>query len=883
MNVTKNIKSGILTKKYIFASILLLMIMCCPLSAAASHPNLLFSDITEVPGYQYSSTAPWSTWKTVILRSADASLARDFSNPNWATHNRVSYRSGFAMDLGLAYQITKDQKYFNKARQALLNLDVGDVPYDMDRAASVSGYALAYDWVQPALTPADDKHIRDKLAILADRAYHDLNGDGAKKNYVSFADYHGQAYPSVAIAGLALEDYTNPNNIPVRSGPKDWVKAGTEYLFVNDKLHTYNRPLISYGFDETSGKHLLGSYKTYVISDLLWWFQVYSHYYDRNIFDDYPVAKKIATSELWETMPNGYMNNYGTGGNTLETYQRGILSLLNDQEKGEVLKYLDQTKGNKLLPYSRENDLASTKLLFCVFDNYDSINREKPGWTSRLDKDAIYQVFREGWQEDSDWLSLITFDVQTNSNRDSAHHDQLSLEYYGKGDLLLADAGETKYVLDHYYGQYGIHHNSIAIEDPRTPFAKSSWADSVARGVYKGNSGGMSTPATVDTVIQAPWMEAVAASATICDVIDADWSTSARLTSPIHYTRTVLYPGNDYFVIIDRLKSDQEWIYRNVLRPSSLKITPTLDKDGDRKYVESEIGHVEGSLSINGEAYDWLSLPYKHETNTNMKTNSINWETSNPYNRQVLLKIFSVPSSEIIITKHVGRIAGYGAPSEVFTPIVYLRSNPAKELSRITVLMSGYLNEEQNRADELLVTGSGNAMQINSAANRDTIYSGTGDASFDIFETDATMLFFRQPKNSADYYCMIRGGTYLTMDGEGLITISQTDGGMEATVHVPQSVIRWVKRDEISYTGFEELKNESAIRVFSDTDHAEFEIQSEKETAHIIFLNGWRSADPPQLSSCSHEMPGQKTGNIAMSLISGIIACIGLGWWSRRY
>ncbi|WFN35113.1 DUF4962 domain-containing protein [Methanogenium sp. S4BF] len=867
------------------------MTVCCSFPSAASHPNLLFSDITEVPGYQYSSSAPWNTWNAGILRSADASLSRDFSNPNWATYNRVSYRSGFAGDLALAYQITKDQKYLDKARQALLNLDVGDAPYDMDRAVSLNGYSLAYDWAQPGLTSADDTIIRDKLAILADRTYRDLNGDGTKKTYVTFADYHGQAYPGVAIAGLALEDYTNPNNIPLNSGPEDWIKAGTDYLFVNDELHTYNRPLISFGFDEASGKHLLGAYKTYVIDDLLWWFQVYSNHYDRNILDDYPVAKKIVTSELWETMPNGYMNNYVTAGNTLETYQRAILSLLNDQEKGEVLRYLDQTKGDNLLPYSRENDLAPTKLLFCVYGNYNSISRDSPDWTSRLDEDAIYQVFREDWQEDSDWLSLVTFNVQTNSNRDMAHHDQLSIEYYGNGDLLLADAGETKHVLDTYYGQYGVHHNSIEIEDPQTPFTTSSWADSQARGIYKGDAGGIDTPVTVETVIQTPWMEGIAASETISTVIDNDWSTSVALTSPIQYTRTILYPDDDYFVVFDSLTSDQEWIYRNVLRPSSLEIIPTEDKNGDNEYVEAEIGHVKGSLTINGDSYNWLSLPYKQETETGIRTNSISWETSNPYKNQVLLSIFSVPSSEIIITKHVGRIAGYDAASEVFTPIVYLRSRPAEELSRITVLMSGYLYEERKQAVELPVTGTGNALQINSASNTDTIYSGKGDVSFDVFETDAAMLFYRQPANSADYYCMISGGTYLRMNGREQIAISQTDPGMEATVNIPQNTIRQINRDGMPYTGFEETNNGSAVKIFSDKNNSAFEIQSKGQTAHIILLNEFTSPDSSQTFSIADDIPEktteifpaeQKTGSIATSLMTGIIVLTGIGWCARR-
>ena len=735
------------------------------MASAAAHPNLLFSDINEVPGYQFSSSEPWSSWNSVIIKSADASLSRDFSDPDWATYNRVSYRSGFASDLALAYQITNEQKYFDKARQALLNLDVGDVPYNMDKADSLRGYALAYDWIQPGLTSSDDNIIRDKLAILADSAYRDLNGDGTKKTYISFADHHGQAYPSVAIAGLALEDYTNPNNIALKSGPGDWTRAGTDYLFVHDELHTYGRSLLSFGFDEESGKNLLASYKSYVIDDLLWWFQVYSNHYDRNILEDYPVAKKIMTSELWETLPNGYMNNYVTGGNTLETYHRGILNLLNEQEKGEVLRYLDQTKGNKLLPYSRENDLAPVKLLFCVYGNYDSISPASPGWTSRLDGDATYQVFRENWDEDADWLSLVTFNVQTNSNRDMAHHDQLSIEYYSRGDLLLADAGENKYVLDKYYGQYGVHHNGIAIEDPRTPVALSDWADSRARAIYKGGATGIYTPVTVEAVIQTSWMEGIVASATIGEVVGDHWSSQKALTSPIEYSRAIMYPDDDYFIVFDRFDGSQEWTYRNVFRPTSLSITPTQS---------GVVGHVQGALKIDGTAYNWLSLPYKDETNTRVTTNALTWDTTNPYGEKVTLNIYSAPASEVIVTKHVGRIAGYTSESEVYSPVVYLKDGPEEDLYRITVLASNYPDEEQKNAQELPVSGNGNAIRVSTTAYADTIYSGAGSSAFGAFSTNAEMAFIRTPVSSQDYSYTLIKGTYLDKDGAPLITSTGT-------------------------------------------------------------------------------------------------------------
>ncbi|MBT8507611.1 hypothetical protein AZH53_04155 [Methanomicrobiaceae archaeon CYW5] len=799
---------------------LLIISLAIPaIASAAAHPNLLFNDINEVPGYQYSSSAPWSTWKAVIINSADASLSRDFSDPNWATYNRISYRSGFASDLGLAYQITKDNKYLEKARQALLNLDVGDVPYEMDRAVALRGYALAYDWVQPGLSAADDNIIRDKLAVLADRTYRDLNGDGAKTTYVSFADYHGQAYPSVAIAGLALEDYTNPNNLALKSGPDDWTRAGTDYLFENDELHTYNRPLISFGFDEASGKHLLGAYKNYVIDDLLWWFQVYSNHYDKNILDDYPVAKKIVTSELWETMPNGYMNNYVTGGNTLETYQRGIMSLLDTGEKAEMIRYLDMTQGSTLLPYSRENDLAPTKLLFCVYGNYNSVSPDTPDSTSRLDEDAIYQVFRENWDEDADWLSLVTFDVQTNSNRDSAHHDQLSIEYYGDGDLLLADAGETKHVLDNYYGQYEVHHNGIAIEDPQTPFATSSWADSQARGVYKGYAAGITTPTTVETVIESSWMEGLVASETITKVIGSTWSASESLSSPIDYSRTILYPEDDYFIVFDRFDGSEEWTYRNVLRPTSLSITPT----------GSAIGHVNGDLKIGGTTYNWLSPAYKDEIDTGITTNSLTWSTTNPYGDKVSMNIYSAPASDVLVTKHAGRVAGYDTASEVYTPVVYLKDGPEEDLYRITVLTSNYAGEEQKNTQEIPVSGNGNAIRVSTAAYTDTIYSGAGASSFGDYSTNAESGFIRTTGSSQDYSYTLIKGTYLNKNGAPLITSTGTesvsmnkdgnavalmvDAASSGQVSLYQlgSDVTKVLKDGVTYTGWKLSADKSAI------------------------------------------------------------------------
>ena len=176
---------------------------------------------------------------------------------------------------------------------------------------------------------------------------------GQIKTPFQFADYHGQAYPDMGIAGAVLYDYTNPNHLLLSSTPSDWHKVGTDYLFVDDKLHSYGRSLFSFGFDEASGKYLNGAYKSYVLGDFEWWLQVYNHVYQQNPFDIYPAAKKAFSSELLDSLPNGYSSNYVTLGDTKWLYHTSFMNLYDDQTKSYLLNFDENLEKSTVLPYSR--------------------------------------------------------------------------------------------------------------------------------------------------------------------------------------------------------------------------------------------------------------------------------------------------------------------------------------------------------------------------------------------------------------------------------------------------------------------------------------------------------------------------------------------------
>jgi MYXO-CTERM domain-containing protein len=785
-------------------------LLCAASRAAAApptqHPYLLFHDITEVPGYQNQTAEPWKGWWEDPIRgirpSAQECLQRDFSRTITNAEGGVdiyrdkpTYRSGCARDLGMAYQITKESRYSEKAKQALQYLDEGTEKKDTEPetyatanwATALAYYSLAYDWVQPILSSDENRIIQEKLAALADKVYTDVSNGGTEN-----PPEHAATYADLGVASAVLHDYTNPS---VPSTPETWRDVATKYLFEEDRFHgTDAGPLLSLAFDEASGKDLNGGYKADLMDDLALWFQVSYRVYGENLLDTYPSAKRAFTSEVWESLPNQYSDNYCTNCNKRWGYHRVLVDLLSGQDKSAVLNHLDRIERRPPVLTASLEEMGynhgglSAALFYCTFGNYAAVPRAFPTTLSHLDPHAITQLIRGSWADDADWLSLITFNKETGSNRDMAHHDQLSFEYYSRGDLLLADGSEPKSLsfLDgpEMNGKVEVFHNTIAMEDPRSPFPKSPWTGSSSLGIYKGgNSYGLITPPRIDTIVQVPWAQALQARVSISDLISTkllrDLPDKLRVSSTVEYTRTIIYPESDYFIVVDRMEGTESWTYRNIFRPTSLMVTPTVDANKDGTYAESEIGHVNGVLTVGPNAYDWQKLAFKTETRTDTTTGAISWATTNPYGNTVQLDIVSAPVSEILITKHVGRIGGDGPDSQVYNPVVYLRPPVANSLYRVTALLSRYREkgdggktETAKTASELAVTGTGHALNVHAPTYDDYVYSGKGTSSFGPVTTDADTLHLRAAAAPTSLTWLY--GKQVAVSGSPLVATSAT-------------------------------------------------------------------------------------------------------------
>jgi hypothetical protein len=233
----------------------------------------------------------------------------------------------------------------------------------------------------------------------------------------------------------------------------------------------------------------------------------------------------------------------------------------------------------------------------------------------------------------------------------------------------------------------------------------------------------------------------------------------------------VLYPEKDYFIVIDRMESSQPWVYRNIFRPTSLNIVPTSG---------STIGHVNGDLKIGSTSYNWQLLGYKKDTDTGITTNSVGWSTTNVYGKGVDLQIYTVPSSQVLTMKQIGRIGGYEQRNEVYNPVVYFREGPTTALYRATVLLPAYAGENVRTPSTIAVKGTGNALKVASSGYDDYVYTGKGTSTFASFVTDADTAFIRVSGRPTEYTLI--NGTHLDMGGQALVYTDRPIGVLSVKI-----------------------------------------------------------------------------------------------------
>jgi PKD repeat protein len=281
-------------------------------------------------------------------------------------------------------------------------------------------------------------------------------------------------------------------------------------------------------------------------------------------------------------------------------------------------------------------------------------------------------------------------------------------------------------------------------------------------------------------------------------------------------------------------------------------ITPTTDANKDGIYSASDVGHVNGVLTIGSTPYDWLALPFKKEIKTGITTNSFTWTTKNPYGKDVRLNLYTSPSSEILIEKNVVRIGGYDSRSEVFSPIIWFRTPQSTAEYRVTALLSSFTTEEAKTAQNIAVSGTGHALQAHSTRYDDYIYTGKGVSSFAIYATDANTAFIRKMGSMNEYtlidgsYLKRNGSTlvstsqkieYFTLKQEGTSTKFSVKAASATTITLNNTVANSITRNGVVYTNWVKDSSAKTTRISIASGEHMFELSGQNVIASEPITN----------------------------------------------
>ena len=453
-------------------------------SRVKSYPHLLFSDVTQTPGYINNASEPWNSWYATILAE----------------------RSYNMVDASLLYLINpSDTVAKNYVRSHLVNytmtaVEAGPAVDDTFRGWELMQVCIAYDWGHGVLNETEDVLVRDKIAILADQVWYD------EQNYTFIAvhDFQMRTMPALGCAGALLDDYTN-TSLNHSTIPANWTARATYDIFVNDTGHpSYNTGMLIQALDQ-DGRDLFGTYRYYYYRELTTWAKIYGHYYNTNLSDTYPIFKKWMLAPMYNAIPLGYETNYITAGNFRWGDPRAYMDIIGDAiNQSYLLNYYNllphvNLLGDSYLPNSREfdfytDDADGTPIGYVTYPNL-SITPAAPSVTSRFLLNSDYQVFRSDWSSNATWLSFTTWNTTSQSERDMAHADTMSIDYSSRGEYPITDSGEIKHIIDPYGGTSGKGHNTILVSDNTTDYPGG-----IIKGGYMGYYATYTRPCSVH-----PW------------------------------------------------------------------------------------------------------------------------------------------------------------------------------------------------------------------------------------------------------------------------------------------------------------------------------------------------------------------------------------------
>ncbi|HDN97953.1 MAG TPA: hypothetical protein ENG68_02225 [bacterium] len=729
------------------------------------HPYLLFKDIKETPGWKYREEQPYKSWNNSIRsgRMVDRFLSYPFKISGYYPNG--SY-GGLLINIAFHYQVTGKEKYAKKVVEVLKSLKKFNWNgLARGVARDLLGFLIAYDWVHPYLVknyPSKvDKEIREYLAKGCNTLY------AQWPNSFNVLERIEPGY-AIGIGALTFPDHPD--------APK-WLTAATDWCFEKSpyKKQHYRPAILEWPYLNEGGLPCAQGYLNYFMRNTMVFLHAWNYNFKENIISRYPLLRRCLNSVLWECLPDGRSPAYNTDHNWFfggfwHVFQ--CFTAMPEPDRKYFAWYVNKFLLKPLDPeWDDWRDPKSMIWDYIFYDKHTAFkDMEEPPFNTFISPRAEVAIFRKDRSITSDYLFFRAFHTPDATNRWMTHNDNMSIDYYSHGTILIADSGEIKNYLCRpdrlgrggYGGSDSKGHNIVMINDGSGPVG----------GAVKGFGSftHFDNPAYLKDFLITDFFEYAEGAIEKWEKIEDrspephpsngwywghDYYKIIKLKDPVSWYRCILYPHKDYFVVLDGITGKIKRKIDTLFHLGSFTITK--GKGRGKNYVP---GYVHGELMVGNKRVDWLSQKFGKEVSYG-KGNLIRWKTTCKYDKKnVEMYLYSLPDSEITVEKFWTRIDGYHR-REVDNPLVRFKLKNVRNMRRITVLYTIYPDKEEKPVFEDISGVKFTGVKLKTKKWIDYICYGEEISVKNNFSTDGSYVYLRTDIDGNLKSLFVRNGSGL--------------------------------------------------------------------------------------------------------------------------
>lgn len=807
-------------------------------------PIFFIDDWSNSPGVVYSNKEPYISLITQLESSILAPtncLALDYTKTTYTEDSK----SSCAEKMGLYYQITGDETYAIKTRDALLNIGgysgfrwpdrnaAGSVVpnsngqtlenYDLIDESLVGislKYAHAYDFIHEYLKENNEvgslNIIRDNFGRMAAKYYlmnKEINSYGDEKTSGkgrSGLKYHDESNEPIELdtalggAALAVLDYDGQYQ-DLDGSPDDWIDLVVKDL-TEESRKGASRTALQISYDE-DGVYMDGQgYLDYHEPALSLFLSDYIDVFGESILSNSDIYGSLQYN-LRSLMPNGIGALHGSSyaymwwpmqisGHVFDSgsQERAIFNYYMDQD------YLDDGKGPRYRPGGGDFSQEIFRLLY-----NSSESKEYSGESSYLGRNKSYVILRNTIKDRyNDMFSWFRMKDKPQIGITSNENNMQVFDLYAKGAYLIPSQGDPRGISGDPYGirdyskNYGRATVLVSHSGEYSPIyyreKSTQYGESSSNFQYDAN------PSTVVANLFSGKIDFVSSNINVKTVISG--STQGTLANPFNWTRNMIMP-NEYLVVMDKMVSSSSNDYSiNIPFGSTHFLFGTS---------ANNLNHVNGSLYLDNTKVTWWNTATNQpifNAYSDSSLQDIIWqtwsETDGAVGNSGRVTLFTRvnPSADATVSQTAFQYGEFGTSAystnvgySSYAPLVMLERN-GNNVKQIMVLYPTNSTDEQPMITNVQITGNDGddyATKLTRSSSVDLMHISDGQTiEYDVVTTNSNLAFSRADSSNNWDYFLINDGSLFIYGGSDLMN---SDRNLKAFLMNRSGVNRYIKAD----------------------------------------------------------------------------------------